>query len=257
MKHGFSLVELSIVLVILGLLTGGILAGQSLIRAAEIRSVTADIQRIMTAQHTFRDRYMALPGDMRNATTFWGAQDGGDGLGNDCYTSVSTTSATCNGNGDGAFNSTSTYGNELFRYWQHLSNAGLIEGTYTGVNTGTNYYGSTVGLNIPAGKISQTGFGVVVSYTTTGDAGTFAGQYLATTLLFGRSNDASNYPVGSVLKPAELWNIDTKIDDGKPGIGKIVARGWQTCTLATASTEINADYNLTNDSLACAVYIKF
>ena len=67
---GFSLVELSIVLVILGLLIGGILTGQSLIRAAELRSVTTQYQGYVTAVNTFRDKYFALPGDMPNAIDF-------------------------------------------------------------------------------------------------------------------------------------------------------------------------------------------
>ena len=71
--QGFSLVELSIVLVILGLLTGGILAGQSLIRASELRAATAEYQRYATSIQSFRDKYMALPGDMTNATRFWGS----------------------------------------------------------------------------------------------------------------------------------------------------------------------------------------
>lgn len=70
MRNAFSLVELSIVLVILGLLTGGILAGQSLIRAAELRAVSTEYNRHFTAIQSFRNRYMALPGDMNNATRF-------------------------------------------------------------------------------------------------------------------------------------------------------------------------------------------
>ena len=62
-QPGFSLVELSIVLVILGLLTGGILAGQSLIRAAELRSISTDYSRYIAAVQAFRDKYFALPGD--------------------------------------------------------------------------------------------------------------------------------------------------------------------------------------------------
>lgn len=58
-KRGFSLVELSIVLVILGLLTGGILAGQSLIRAAELRAVSTEYSRYATAVQSFRDKYFA------------------------------------------------------------------------------------------------------------------------------------------------------------------------------------------------------
>jgi prepilin-type N-terminal cleavage/methylation domain-containing protein len=69
-QRGFSLVELSIVLVILGLLTGGILAGQSLIRAAELRSITTQFNQYVSATQSFRDKYMALPGDMPNATRF-------------------------------------------------------------------------------------------------------------------------------------------------------------------------------------------
>lgn len=79
MKHGFSLVELSIVLVILGLLTGGILAGQSLIRAAELRSVSTEQSRWVTAANSFRDKYFALPGDFRDATKFWNLQVSGSG----------------------------------------------------------------------------------------------------------------------------------------------------------------------------------
>lgn len=59
---GFSLVELSIVLVILGLLTGGILGGQSLIKAAELRAVTTELDAFQTATNTFRQKYFALPG---------------------------------------------------------------------------------------------------------------------------------------------------------------------------------------------------
>ena len=133
MRSAFSLVELSIVLVILGLLTGGILAGQNLIRAAELRSVTTQMTQYRTAFYTFRDKYFAIPGDMRNAIDFWGAQDGADGVGLDCFNDPSSTQATCNGDGDGdiqLYPMTETY-----RAWQHLANAGLIEGTYTGAGT--------------------------------------------------------------------------------------------------------------------------
>ena len=76
MKRAFSLVELSIVLVILGLLVGGVLSGQSLIAAAALRSVTTQEARWVAATQTFRDKYFALPGDMNNATSFWGRMNG-------------------------------------------------------------------------------------------------------------------------------------------------------------------------------------
>ncbi len=72
MRHGFSLVELSIVLVILGLLTGGILAGKSLMRASELRAVSTEYQRYLTAAQSFRGKYFELPGDFSKAQSFWG-----------------------------------------------------------------------------------------------------------------------------------------------------------------------------------------
>ncbi len=127
--RAFSLVELSIVLVILGLLTGGILTGQSLIRASELRSITTDMNRYVTATQTFRDKYFAVPGDMRNATAFWGVA-AGTGSDATCANTVSTSAATCNGNGDGVIQTFNVAFDEIFLAPKHLANAGLIEGSY-------------------------------------------------------------------------------------------------------------------------------
>src|SRR5271155_2823005 len=67
-QHGFTLIELSIVLVIIGLIVGGVLVGQDLIRAAEVRATIAQIEKYNTAVNTFRGKYNALPGDMNAAT---------------------------------------------------------------------------------------------------------------------------------------------------------------------------------------------
>ena len=138
-QRGFTLVELSIVLVIIGLLVGGVLTGQSLIRAAELRNVTSQYQRYQAAVMTFRDKYFALPGDMTNAVSYWGAADGSTGNTAACATTASTGSAlTCNGDGNGSISPTAASSNEPFRFWQHLANAGLIEGSYDGITHGTN-----------------------------------------------------------------------------------------------------------------------
>lgn len=95
--RGFSLVELSIVLVILGLLVGGVLAGQSLIKAASARKTLAWNTGMQTNFNTFRDKYFALPGDMTNATDFWGRSTAA-GV---CTGQPGTPSATGTCNGDG------------------------------------------------------------------------------------------------------------------------------------------------------------
>src|ERR1700712_5355694 len=66
--QGFTLIELSIVLVIIGLIVGGVLVGQDLIRAAEIRATISQIEKFNTAVNTFRGKYNAIPGDMNLST---------------------------------------------------------------------------------------------------------------------------------------------------------------------------------------------
>lgn len=221
-QSAFSLVELSIVLVILGLLTGGILGGQALIRAAELRGVSTDNAKLMAALYSFKDRYFHYPGDMPNAAQFWGAADGNDGLGNDCRVVVSNGPATCSGNGDGLLMDwTTTMPNEMMRYWQHLANAGLIEGSYTGVQDGTTTYASTPGLNVMRGRISNSGYAILFGTGSqrdilrNGTADHFTDRFGDHTLIFGATR-ANDRPLGPIATPQELWNIDTKLDDGKP-----------------------------------------
>jgi hypothetical protein len=210
----FSLVELSIVLVILGLLTGGILAGQSLIRAAELRSISTEYQRYITGLHSFRDRYFALPGDMTNATKFWGIA-GGTGTDATCRDTISTDAKTCDGNGDGrvGINSGVTHVNERFRFWQQLANAGLIEGFYTGTGGAVGRQQAVVGENVPVSKMGAgIGWGVK-SFDTSAEGGNMMNMGVTST------TNNSLTPLGSL--PSEAWNIDTKLDDGMPLTGRV------------------------------------
>jgi len=253
MKHAFSLVELSIVLVILGLLTGGILGGQSLIRAAELRAFPTEVGRYVTATQTFRDKYFALPGDMNNAVAFWGAADSGDGTGNDCHIASSTTVATCNGDGNGSIAySITTIGNESFRYWQHLANAGLIEGNYTGVAAGAASGSRTValGVNTPRSKINNMGYTMYDWGTLSGTAYSWDGHY-GHTLQFGTQEATPDIYEAVVFRPEEMWNIDTKMDDGRPGTGKLRTYFLGgTCTNVTTDPAVG-EYLLNNPNVAC------
>jgi prepilin-type N-terminal cleavage/methylation domain-containing protein len=249
-SYAFSLVELSIVLVILGLLIGGILSGQSLIRAAELRSVSASMQNYTTAYYMFRDKYFSLPGDMNTATRFWNSA-GGTGADVACLNAQTNTSpATCNGTGDGTILSStgSTHG-ERFLAWKHLANAGLVEGSYSGKSNGAvdTTYVAARGENLPAGKISGSIFDWSYVAESTSGVNYFAGSQFDTNVL-------SMY--GANAKPEEAWNIDTKIDDGSPVYGKFVVHkpsstsNVNTCTTSDADT---ATYNLTVTSPQCVV----
>jgi prepilin-type N-terminal cleavage/methylation domain-containing protein len=256
MKQGFSLVELSIVLVILGLLTGGILGGQSLIRAAELRSISTEVQRYTTAVHTFRDKYFQLPGDFRDATRFWGRLN----TNADCVTNsaaaVNATTGTCDGNGDGLpihNSSAATASAENLQFWRQLALAGLIEGTYTGV-IGASAAEVTGGTNLPRAKLSS---GVWWMNSDGGvnplsGANIYTANYGNYFTIGGAVSGA--WPNAPILKPEEAWNIDTKMDDGRPGAGKIIARYPGTCSDAASGTDYAAPYNLDDTALRCLLY---
>ena len=258
-RNAFSLIELSIVLVILGLLVGGILGGQSLIHAAELRSVLTDRDRFVTAINTFRSKYNALPGDMKNATDYWTAQDGGDGFGTDCTAAASTTQATCNGDGNGKianmqdYTSANTY--ESFRAWQHLANAGLVEGGLSGnIISGNTAY---PGRNIPKSKINGAGWHI----QSDASSGYLGGFFYPGTdghfLVLGASQGGGYYNYAPVLPAEDAYSIDSKIDDGKPITGAMLIMGDfgspETCSTGTAP---NKTYNLGSSTIACYPFMK-
>ena len=244
--HAFSLVELSIVLVILGLLVGGILAGQSLIRASELRAVSTEFHRYSTAFNAFRDKYFVLPGDMANATSFWGTAANCPGT----SAQGSTTQATCNGNGNNIIYP-STNSIEHFRAWQHLANAGLIEGNYSGVSgPDDSTSDSLLGINVPQSKLSSAGWSI--RHNVSGiDVFTPSGIHIFS--FGGDAADGTQTSKPTTLTPEEAWNIDTKLDDGFPPLGKVMA--FRTgCTNGSSTSDLNATYVLSTKTKVCSLY---
>ena len=135
-QRGFTLIEIAIVLVIIGLLLGGVLKGQELITGARVRNLISQQDGIKAAYFGFLDRYRALPGDYTQANTnINGVAAGACG--------------THNGNGNGQIE---LAGNESVLAWEHLSKAGFINGSYTcavaegPTTTPTNPYGTRMQL---------------------------------------------------------------------------------------------------------------
>jgi len=133
-QRGFTLIEIAIVLVIIGLLLGGVLKGQELITSARVRNLISQQDGIKAAYFGFLDRYRALPGDYTAATTNI------NGVG-------ATPCGTGNGDGNGQIT-----GNEAILSWEHLSKAGFINGSYTcnttesTTTTPSNPYGTRMQL---------------------------------------------------------------------------------------------------------------
>lgn len=256
-RRAFTLIELSIVLVIIGLLVGGVLAGQSLIRAAELRAITREFQAYQTALGAFKDKYDAIPGDMVNAVKYWGAQVGATTNGFDATCAVvavaPTGTATCNGDGDGyVLNVTTTVPlpHELFRAWQHLANAGLVEGSFTGVHGAAGVWDAVIGQNIPRSKVANAGWFLMSTgegvYT---DAYYFPASYGNFLLVGGYFPNGG--PVTAVLKPEDAYNIDMKLDDGKPNTGNVLT--YKTSLLPNCAVSTNDAYNLASTAIGCSM----
>lgn len=119
-QKGYSLIELSMVLVIIGLLVAGLLKGTELIQQAKLRNIAGSFDNLTIAIQTYQERYRALPGDDPVAAARW-------------------PSTANNGNGDriicggyaggGGGSSCGTGNDESQLVWQHLRSAGLLSGT--------------------------------------------------------------------------------------------------------------------------------
>ena len=126
-QSGFTLVELAISMVIIGLLLAGILKGQELIGSGKVKNLGADFRAITTAYYAYQDKFRAIPGDDKAAVAHVGA--GATEIGN--------------GNGaiEGAWDSVVSVTTESVLFWQHLRLAGLMPGstTVSVATTGNTY----------------------------------------------------------------------------------------------------------------------
>lgn len=129
-QSGFTLVEIAIVLVIIGLLLGGVLKGQELINQAKIKNIANDFNGITAAVYAYQDRYKRFPGDDNGAAARWSGATDGDGNAAVGPTSVNAASA-CAPNATG----------ENCAFWNHLRRAGLIAGDSNSAETPLNATG--------------------------------------------------------------------------------------------------------------------
>lgn len=138
-QGGFTLVEIAIVLVIIGLLIGGVLKGREMITNAKIKRIENDFAGVAAAIYAYQDRYGVLPGDDPAASSrfsgTWAGADNGNG----------------NGNISGGWSSTNNT-QESRKIWKHLRGAGLIAGPVDNTNASyqqpSNSFGGLVGIDL-------------------------------------------------------------------------------------------------------------
>ena len=218
-QSGFTLVEIAIVLVIIGLLLGGILKGQELINSAKAKSYASDFRVIQTSLYGFQDRFKAIPGDYASAAT--NISNGG------VTATTATTPAGTIGNGqiNGTWDTT-TNTDESCLAWQHLRLAGFLAGSTTvDCSAGSNY----LQKNADGGRVG-------ISSTM---------QMTLPTAMTGSYNICSTGVLGKIAK-----QLDTQLDDGNTQTGSF--RVADPAAPTTALTNANV-----NDGTAYLVCLAF
>jgi len=210
-QSGFTLIEIAIVLVIIGLLLGGILKGQELINSARVKNLATDFRNIPLFIYGYQDKFRALPGDDAGVVAHVSG-------------TLATTPANAQGNGviDGNWNS-STATDESFLFWQHVRLAGLAPGSTTTTAPDylpTNAAGGTIGI--------QSGTSVAAS---------------------SPMRDASNNPIRGAyiicstgILGKFVKQLDTQMDDGNTATGSVMAaptNGYAIPATATATAAID------------------
>lgn len=227
-RSGFTLLELSIVLVIIGLLAGGVMIGQSLVRGAEMRSIVTDFQKYKVAFQSFKTKYDAIPGDFKSGYSYWGSS---------CGTNATGTSGGCNGDGDNAIEVGS---GEEYHVWEHLALAGMIPGLFTGNGTASIISGAT--QNVPISKYAGSCY-ELETYNNSG-AGPYSlgANYIGNWIQIGSLATICNG--GSITVP-DTRDIDTKIDDGLSNYGEVISGGSNGGVNCVASSVYNTAAALT------------
>jgi prepilin-type N-terminal cleavage/methylation domain-containing protein len=209
-QSGFTLIELAIVLVIIGLLLGGVLKGQELINSAKVKNMASDFKNIQVYIYGYQDKFKALPGDDHAAATHVaGATNAANG--------------TQNGVIQGLWN-TSTDGDESCVFWQHVRLAGLAPGSTTVSCAAGNAYqprnadGGLIGVQSVSTLTTITGMTGAYAICSDGILGKFALQ------------------------------LDTTLDDGEPSTGSVraITSGASGAGMTTAAVNaaISATYTV-------------
>ena len=200
-ERGFTLVELAVVMVIIGLLIGGILKGQEMIENARVNSTISQVKAVDAASSTFQDMYDALPGDMLTAANRLPGAPGNGGGNNHLETAPFVVPT-----------------GDALLFFDHLNAADLLAATETALGIEADIRGA----EITVGELQTTG-------ALGSAAAARSGRYAAIGL--------EGNPAAPGLTQLQAGRIDRKLDDGEPTTGSVVSDDAGNCNAANGYQE--------------------
>ena len=225
-QSGFTLIEIAIVLVIIGLLLGGVLKGQELINSAKVKNLATDFKNIPVYIYGYQDKFRALPGDDKAADTH---------VGGTVCTDAANICATGNGVIEGAWNANADT-TESYLFWQHVRLASLATGSTT---TGAADY---IPVNAAGGII-----GIMSGTTDVTKAAINDGASPAVAIR-GSYVICSTGILGKFVK-----QLDLQMDDGNTAGGSMMATPVSSYTIGAAATTAATANNNIDDAASYIV----
>lgn len=269
-KTGFTLIELSIVLVIIALIIGGILTGQELVSAAYIRKTATDLVKYQTAMATFSTKYNCIAGDCSSANMFFGTDNSG------CphnLNSGGSNTGVCNGDGNGLINgwsNGSTVNVENIFVWEELSYANMIPSMDVGpimlpgqswdmTKGGPTWISKVIGYNVPASAYSgNVGYNMMSADPTLTSWGYYPPVVTSGQLMIeigGVSSNNAEFLNGSGFTAPQALQLDKKMDDGMPSSGAISAISLGYTAPGNSNTTCLSGTSYSNsNATGCVVY---
>lgn len=227
-QQGFSLTEIAVVLVVISLLLAAVVQGGNILKAAKLKTVTAEFSEKQSWINGFRTIYDQLPGDFSYAADYWAA------------------ASTVSGDADGEiefYDGSAVY--EGFRAWEHLSYAEVADSQFSGGPATPTSTAATVGVDVPDSVVNNAGYFFDYNSMQFTDENIIAfGVPIATA--------GNSLILDGALKPSDAFQLDAKMDDGVPSTGSLRGQDGENSTANDCITA-GGSYDTTKDGIDCVL----
>lgn len=249
-NKAFSLLELALVIVVVSLILFLTITNSNISANAKLKLLGKEVSNLQNLYSNFYANYSYYPGDFINAADFFGCTSG-------------SAPSGCNGNGNGFIDDQA----ESYRFFEHLELAKMIETNMTGIANGSEPYSSSANLYASKNITSA------LFYPTDESSSSEYPNTAHNKLIMGRFSEAYIEAQIGVLSPQDAMSYDLKYDDGKPRLGKVIARTFLNTAnsrdglasnLCLTSIESNiianisaSTYNATSELELCEMHFLF